>query len=390
MPLITPPSNVSTPGTHALVIGVSAYEHFEDGNAPTPNGRASDMEQLTAAAHSASHFAAWLLTDYRCSRAPLNSLRVLLSPSPDETVNPTIANALAAQGMTATTYAATRANVVTDLRAFINDCGSNTQNVVIVYVAGHGVQLTKHGAILLLNDYGASNHLTMLEGAIDMAGVHAGLNHPHTAQTQFWFVDSCRQTSPVAKYFEKLEGALKLDLPLGTAEISPMFLAATSGNAAYARPGGQTLFNEALMWALDGKVAVGPDAQFTDWHIPVTELIKYLPDKVKALAMAEGVEQSVDITGKIHEAVFHECVFPPQVELTIDLQPDIAYPHYSGQLQLNGNQTIINNYVNWPLTQHVVAGLYLLDLQAQAPYANYREILQLKPPKKSVNVRVST
>jgi len=87
--------DLTQPGTHALVIGVSEYLHFGDGADPTPQGEEFQMEQLSAAARSASEFARWLLQDYRCQRAPLRSLRVLLSPSPGEQTEPEIAARIA-------------------------------------------------------------------------------------------------------------------------------------------------------------------------------------------------------------------------------------------------------------------------------------------------------
>src|SRR4030042_794816 len=166
------PEDLTQPGTHALIIGVSAYLHFEDGPAPTPTGIEFEMEQLSAAARSASEFAAWLLKDYKCDRAPLRSLRVLLSPSAGEVIHPDIAARLNGD------FSATLANVRTALAEFRNACNTNTDNVGIVYIAGHGVQLTKHGAIVLLHDFGANAFLFKLEGAIDMAGGHAALPHP--------------------------------------------------------------------------------------------------------------------------------------------------------------------------------------------------------------------
>ena len=142
------PQDLTGPRTHALVIGVSRYLHFADGSEPTADGTSFQMEQLSAAARSASEFAAWLLKVYRCTRAPLGSLRVLLSPSKGEQIAADIA-ALQAAGDSS----ATLANVRTALKEFRDACDSNVDNIAIVYAAGHGVQLTKHGAILLLTDF---------------------------------------------------------------------------------------------------------------------------------------------------------------------------------------------------------------------------------------------
>lgn len=370
------PEELTKPGTHALIVGVSAYLHFADGKDPTPTGVEFEMEQLSAAAHSASEFAAWLLNEYHCDRAPLSSLRVLLSPADGEQIHPDIAVRLVGN------YSATTPNVRAALAEWRNACNASTDNVAIIYIAGHGVQITKSGAIVLLHDFGDAGFLSQLEGAIDMAGVHAGMNHPKTARTQFWFVDACRQRPAIARKFESLEGALTLDVPIGETEASPLFLAAGTGKQAYARVGGVTLFNEALLWALRGNVANGSEMGINCWHTSVTTLIKQLPDRVKTLAAKEGVEQSVDIAGKIHEATFQEYVTTPKVDLHIDLSPENAKLVSKGCLKLNAQIPVIEDFSNWPMQQSVEAGLYLLDIKTTAPFQPKSDLLDIKPPSK--------
>ena len=378
------PEDLTQAGTHALVIGVSRYRHFEDGDEPTASGAEFGMEQLSAAARSASQFAAWLLNEYRCKRAPLRSLRVLLSPSDGEVISPAIAALL--NGDTS----ARLENVRVALKDFRHACDTHVENVAIVYVAGQGVQLTKHGAILLLTDFGAPGQLARLEGAVDMAGIHAGMNHPTTARTQFWFVDACRQRPAIARRFETLEGALKLDVPNGDTETSPMFLAATTGKAAYARVGGVTLFNEALMWSLRGGAASGPEDEGVDcWHVPVTALIKRLPDRVKALALGEQAEQSVDIAGKIHEAAVHEFAAAPHVDVNIDVDPAPARHACRATLRQSEEAVVVENYTAWPLQRPVEAGLYALNIAADAPYKSYNELLFVRPPAMTRQVKVA-
>jgi hypothetical protein len=216
-----------------------------------------------------------------------------------------------------------------------------------------------------------------------MAGVHAGMNHPKTARTQFWFVDACRQKPAIARKFEELDkGALTLDEPSGETEVSPLFLAAGTGQQAYARVGGVTLFNEALLWALHGNVANGPEAGVNCWHVPVTALIRQLPDRVKTLAAQESVEQSVDIAGKIHEAVFHEYSAAPKVSLHIDLAPENAKPVSKAWLKLNATIPVVEDFSDWPMQQSVGAGLYLLDIKTAAPFQPKTDLLDIKPPSK--------
>jgi len=376
--------DLTQPGTHALVLGISAYLHFEDGTDPTPKATAFQMEQLSAAARSASEFAAWLLNEYRCDRAPLRSLRVCLSPSDGEEIHPDIGALLHDD------FSATKENVRAELVGFRNACDAHTDNVIIVYVAGHGVQLTGNGAIVLLHDFGDNSHLAELEGAIDMVGVHWGMRHPNTARTQFWFVDACRQKPSIARRFETLEGALTLSKPIGDTESSPLFLAAATGKEAFARVGGVTLFNEALMWAVRGGAAFGPeDGGSGKWHVSVTALISRLPNRVKALAEAEGAEQSVDIAGKPIEAIFHEYAVVPMVDLTVALSPEEAKSVSRGTLKQNATVPVVEDFDDWPMHMPVEAGLYLLSVEAPAPFTSKDDILLLNPPEKRTEISVA-
>jgi hypothetical protein len=378
--------DLTKPGTHALVIGVSRYLHFADGDETTPQGADFQMGQLSAAARSASEFAAWLLAEYRCPQAPLRSLRVLLSPSANEQIAPAVA-ALLPNGGIATS--ATRANVEQELREFKDACDRHTDNVAIVYVAGHGVQLTKTGAIVLLSDFGSPTHIARLQGAIDMASVHAGMRRQNTARTQFWFVDACRQRPVIARRFESLEGALKLDVENSETECSPIFYAATTGTSAYARAGGVTLFCEALLWALRGGCAVGPEDQGIDcWHVPVTTLIGRLPQQVKALAARESAEQSADITGRIHEGTLQQFQTAPKADLRIDLAPTAAQPVARATLKLD-DLPVFTDLSDWPVQQRVDAGLYLLKVSAPAPYVNREMPLNVTPPAKATTIKVN-
>jgi len=183
MTSIPVPWRGSVPGTHALVIGVSDYP-FADGPHPSALGASCGLRNLTTAARSASDVAAWLLNEYCNPDAPLASLRVLLSPSQGESIHPDIAARLSGPAH------ATRAAVEAELAQFRSDCRHNPRNVAFVYIAGHGIQLNKRGAVVLLHDFGDPAHLNELQGAIDVVGCHAGMDENGIAQTQVWFCDA--------------------------------------------------------------------------------------------------------------------------------------------------------------------------------------------------------
>lgn len=380
------PEDTSVPGIHALVIGVSRYPHISDGEAPTPSGQAFDIGQLTSAARSASEFACWLLRHQRLPGLTLKSLRVLLSPSDGEQVNPTIAALLPAE------HAATTDAVLEALGGFKAACDSHRENVAIVYVAGHGVQLSKHGATLLLEDFGRPGQLNLLDCSLDMTGVHAGMNHDNTAQTQFWFVDACRQRPEIARRFEALSGGLTLDQPRGTTHASLLYLATTTENLAYGVPGGVSLFYKALSWALeDAGAAEGADTAQSTWRITANGLNRALPAKVKEIAATYEAEQHVDITGKINEVEFHRYEATPQTDLRLVLRNSLAAAGATGTLlSNNGTQPVLTNCATWPIEQRVLAGLYLMKVNAGASHSESSSLFLAMPPRTEQLVPIET
>jgi hypothetical protein len=377
------PEDLTKPGAHALIVGVSRYRHLADGSDPTPVGTEFELEQLSAAARSASEFAGWLLEHYHNPGAPLRSVRVLLSPAAGEQLAPAIAARLT------DVRPALLPDVEEAMQEFTDACDTHRDNVAIVYVAGHGVQVSKAGALLLLEDFGARGQPSKLRAAVDVAGKHASMRSNATARRQFWFVDACRQRPAVARKFEQLALPQAFDVPAGDADTSPLFLAATTGKAAYARPGGRTLFCEALLWALGGGAATSPeDGGIEAWHVSVTSLIQKLPPRVRTLAQAEGAEQSVDVAGRVLDAVFHEFGAAPQADLCVDLAPPEAQAAARATLKLD-DEIVVDDAGDWPLKRRVDAGLYRLDVVAGAPYVPRQKVLSIKPPATAFNIKVT-
>jgi hypothetical protein len=354
------PNAGSSPGTHGLVIGVSHYP-FADGPDASDLGESFGIQNLTSAARSASEFAAWLVDEYRNPQRPLTSLRVLLSPIEGETIHPRI------EALLPRDAPATRAAVEQDLGEFRQDCRSNPDNVAVVYIAGHGVQLNKRGAIVLLHDFGDPNHVNELTGAIDVRGCHDGMDEAGNAHQQVWFVDACRQLPTVARRFERLEGALILSERPGQVRSSPLFLASSTRESAFAVIGGTTLFSQALLWALRGAAALGPEGGVSDeWYVGLSRLNTLLDRRVKALAGAHGEDQNVDPTGRFTDAVIHRFAQPPPVEVFLTLKPLAAAAQ--GALLFNGDATQAHQWEVWPFQDRLHPGLYALKVTPQPPF----------------------
>src|SRR5262245_13159282 len=73
------------PGIHALIVGVSAYPFLRGGEAELERIRHTlDIRQLTGCALSAWAFFQWFMRQREHLPAPLASIRLLLSPQPEE------------------------------------------------------------------------------------------------------------------------------------------------------------------------------------------------------------------------------------------------------------------------------------------------------------------
>lgn len=335
------------------------------------------MDQLSAAAGSATEVAKWLATSYRNPAAPLGSLRVLVSPSPGDALDPLIAPHVIAEH-----HRATRDNVQKAVRAFVADCARPTDNVAFVYIAGHGIQLTKHQATVLLEDIG-DPETESLWGSIDVRQCHEAMNHAGTAKTQFWFVDACRQVPDIAAKFETMRGGFQLDEGRGEAESSHCFLAAASRQLAFARPGKRTLFCEALLSCLGGEAIVGADPACPDWHVPANTLGAKLRVRVGELARAEHEIQTVHhiSRGLSTNAVLHRLARAPRVDVRIELEPGDAAPITTPSLRFASSDPVPDVPAEWPIAMQLDAGLYTLELSTKAPYhSRPPRVLNVVPP----------
>ncbi|HET6694813.1 MAG TPA: caspase family protein, partial [Pedococcus sp.] len=333
------------------------------------------LANLSSAARSASELTAWLLNEYRCPEAPLKDVRLLLSPVDGEALN---ADVLARMG--GQPAPATRAAVKAEFTAFMEACASPADRA-LVFVVGHGIQLSPRSAIVLLEDFATDSEPDLLFGAMDVIGCHDAMRKFGGADHQAWFSDACRQRPEIVRRFEALEGAFKPG-NIGLAEVaaSPVFLSSSTRENAFADPQGLTIFTQALLWALRGAAAVGKDETCPVWHVSSSRLSLVLPTRVKALAQAGGADQSVDLTGKPLDVVVQQFDAPPQVDIEVAVNPANLDPLPVAELRLDGNE-LVAVQPGWPLRLRATAGLYELvaDVGGAAPQRK-KKLLNAQPP----------
>jgi hypothetical protein len=235
--------------------------------------------------------------------------------------------------------------------------------------------------VVLLHDFGDPEHVTELQGAIDVVGCHDGMEENGIAQTQIWFCDACRQEPAIARRFERLEGALTLSEGRGQVQASPLFLASSSRQSAFAEIGGTSIFSQALLWALRGGGAAGPDEHCDMWHVGTTQLIRVLPQKVTKVLADQAEGQHVDVTGRVLEMVAQRFTDPPPVDIVVNLRPEDAQPLPMAELLFNAKRPPLDVPIGWPLRYRGPAGLYLLSVLVQHPVARSEmRILDVAPP----------
>jgi hypothetical protein len=363
--------DVTGPRTHALVLGVSAYEHLVDG----ATGETFGLQPLRSAAASAWAFASWLGDRYSPPGAPLATVRLLLAPSDDEQAQfPDLPEV----------QRPTCANVEAALREWKRDCSARPEDVAIFYAAGHGVMLAKdEGGIVLLEDFADPDRST-LANSVDVPSVRRGLAGPEVARQQFFFIDACAVRPEAVRSMQALRGGVGLDEPAeAPPSIAPIYTSAAPGTLALGAPGMGTLFSQALIECLDG-LASSPD-RAGQWVVTDTSLVGPLRDRVMELAAQHDEEQVATAGGTLGHVVLHRLAAGPALEISLTVEPAEAAPFCFARLNDGAGGTIVERSpLHEPLVKTLPAGLYTVDVVIDppdsGPYIARQQPLFLQPP----------
>jgi hypothetical protein len=354
------------PGLHAFVAGISAYRHLPGGSGePAPDN--FEMEQLTAAARSAFRVHEWLLERQAHLPVPLATIRLLLAPSQSEL----------AMGASA---GATLSDLRREAKAWRADASTDPAAVTFFYFAGHGVQRTKGDAVLLLEDFGDGEG-GILDKAVNTKNINNGMapspNFPHIARTQLYFVDACRSMHKRFQQYEQLATSNVWDVELAGVDNrrAPTYFATVPGAPAYARPGGQTLFSEALLDCLNGAAAEPEDVQGKDrWRVTHHTLAEKLSKQVAELAHDEEAEQWVTSDGLGGDTAIHYLDDPPSVELELELDPLDALAYAQIAILDDAGAPAgrpLPKPLPHPFSTSLPAGIYTIKAAIEPPQPSY-------------------
>jgi len=366
------PGAADAPRTHALVIGVSQYQFLPRDGQPAAGDRDTfGLRQAKTPATSAWNFAHWLESSYNNPKAPLASVRLLMSPSEWEKQN---VDGLA--DLPASVLAATRDNVEGAVGEWHDLAGSSRDNVAILYASGHGIQMSKDdGGIVLLEDF-AQLRNSPLSHSLNVPAIRDGMAGATMAQQQFYFIDACRVRPPSAAAFQSLGSGVGLSNPFEGAPLcSAVYFSASPSTEALGEPGRGTLFVQALLDCLELAAVDGHVHENGWWVVTTATLMRALPRRVAELAQSFGEEQTATVGGQLADVILHVLPGAPNVPLTLELNPAEAAGCALARLWDGVANSIFDDEPFTPtLIRPVPAGIYVLTVRIQPPTPPYQGV----------------
>lgn len=271
-----------TPGTFAVIVGVSAYPYLAGGSDHRAGDESFDLGQLDVSAATAWSFFRWFADRYEYPAAPPARCWLLLSPTAAEL--PALGSGdVAGQGAAP----ATLANCERALQlwsAAMSELGEDAAAASrgIFFFSGHGLEVTQDCQILLPADY-LSPPGRSVNAAISTANLVKGLASSRVT-SHFLFADACRADVPALREYV-VEGRQILNVRT-TAATNPdalagVLYAAGPGTATWqprSLDRGLSLFGTALLEGLDGAAGVerhGCDGRHCEIHFyPLQSFVK--------------------------------------------------------------------------------------------------------------------
>jgi hypothetical protein len=302
---INPDCSPTGPGLHALIIGVSRYDHLGEGSAPAPD--TYGLSQLSVSALTAYRFFSWLRDDYVLDGWPVARVRLLMSPLRKgvggiETDEIEGCDAeICAHAPEATFDNCKRAleNWYVDMESLQAPATGRS----LFLFSGHGMERRQSYQLLLPSDYLRPPSRPLNE-AISTPNIADALSYLTHVSSHVLLLDGCRND------IDKLRGAsgtkiLNDEQPIS---VNPRFekgalYATASGLRAYSpRRGGLSLFGQALLDGLTNdpnpKLDESPIELIRKGGVSIVEINKlgsYVKGRVAALidAANESVVQVV-------------------------------------------------------------------------------------------------
>lgn len=360
------------PTTNALVIGTSLYDYLPAKGAPAdPDPLKFGLHDLETPACGSFSFARWLGDRYHNPSAPLATVDLYLSASPSEVAADAELAAVVDQVERPLT-----ATIRTALRAWRDLAEGNPDGVAVLYLSGHGIlRYSLTDSVVLLQDFAADD--SVLDYAIDVGGVHAGMAGATKAGTQMYFVDACRIHPDALLVWRDVGDGLDLPqrVPEADPRAAPVYFSASPDRPAFGRPGNGTLFAQALLECLEGAAADDDPAGPTPFAVTTYSLAEELEPRVRALAEQHRERQDVTIGGQNRLKTFHRFAEPPTVPLRVELSPEAARAVATAELWKPDRSARVLDPLRFdphPLEHPIPLGLYSMDVLVPPPFVAQR------------------
>jgi hypothetical protein len=384
------------PGLHALIVGISHYKYLQGGT--DQMSTSVGLGQLSTAARSAYAVYEWL--QRARLHVPLATVRLLMSPSPDEsTANPKLAELSGPSGLE---------QFLTAAYEWRLDADAHRDGYTLFYFAGNGVLVNRSDTALLLEDFG-DRRGAPLRNAVGTQNLVDGMapsrSRSSTARTQLYFIDTSRNTP------EWLGRSLFSDpSPIFDIEVSRSrddrivncFYATSPSAFAYAYTGGLSLFSQELIRCLEGdgatpvETGASSETEEQTWGITVSSLSTALSQRMRELSESLGVNQMVriDSSGQGADAVINYLEGAPQTKLELIIDPVEAHEFASVKITDWRNEVVVDlpaPLKPHPYTSTLPAGIYLVSVSfdSSTPYQGSQRVRAISPPAAKIRMKVN-
>jgi hypothetical protein len=313
------PSRGCQPGLHALIVGVSDYPNLSEADGPPGPPHHLGLHKLGSAATAAVRLYSFLVERADHLAAPLASCRLLLSPSPSE-----------AERLTITAPRANLTNFAAAASDWRRDARTDPKNVTLFYFAGHGLQRSDNGQVLLFEDFGG-NEVKILQGCLEASNLLEQMGSTHAAdpiaRTQLYFFDACRTLPAELLKYDGLQAETIWDpLPRPTPgeryldnRLAPVFYT-EAGNEAFGVDGVGSIFGESLLGCLQGGAGVFNE-QTQKWSVSVNSLCGALTKQLTIINRKYETDQTFRVSETGPDKILHNLDGPPRVHVEITLHP---------------------------------------------------------------------
>jgi hypothetical protein len=293
-----------TPGTFAVIIGVSRYRHLKGGTAPTdPQGKAwiaeaAELGQLHVSAVTAFQTFNWLAGQYRHD-APLARCWLLLAPTALEEPLLTLPGGGAARWAEPSLQ-----NCDAAIRWWSETMGrlpaaAAAQSRGLFFFSGHGLESTQERQLLLPSDYLAAPQPN-INAAISTSNLRYGLGSLKVNQ-QLFFVDACRNDHKELRGKEMV--GTKILVEEDTSVLSPDLLTPVLYSTGpgqrsweYLDPTkGISIYGQALLDGLRGRPDIDIKGLGQQGRIELSPLEQYVRARVLQLLVAAKSKQRQNV-----------------------------------------------------------------------------------------------